>query len=213
MTGVKISALAAAGTLSGSETVPVVQSGTTKGATAAQIATYANGVLTAVANSTLATMAARTFKANVTSGSATPTDATVAQVTALLGVGNLVFVATGVNFNSANTDNAITIALPTGYTRYHIAQVRIVGASASLTTATCGVFSATAAGGTAIVASGTAITVSTASENTANNAQSLTIAAGGATQTLNFATLYFRVQTAQGSAATGSVVIALVPIP
>jgi hypothetical protein len=127
-------------------------------------------------------------------------------------VGNVVFIASSVDFNSANTDTAIPITLPIGYTRYFVTQVRIASASASLTTATCGVFSATAAGGTAIVASGTAITVSTASENTANNAQSLTVATG-ATQSLNFATLYFRVQTPQGSAATGNVIIAIVPVP
>ncbi len=117
-----------------------------------------------------------------------------------------------VNFNSANTDNAITIpTLPSGYTRYQIEGCRISGASASITTATCGLFTATAAGGTAIVTSATAITVSTASESTNNNMQSLTIN-NSTTMSFTNATLQFRVQTAQGSAATANVTLSIRPV-
>src|SRR5579871_1423819 len=49
----------------------------------------------------------------------------------------------GVNFNSATTDNAIAITLPTGYTRYAISAVTISNASHTLVTATCGVFNGT----------------------------------------------------------------------
>lgn len=128
------------------------------------------------------------------------------------GAGYVSFSITGVNFNSANTDNAITITLPAGYTRFRANLCLISHASGTLTTATCGLFTAAAAGGVAIVASGSAITVSTASENTANNVQSLSIA----TATSSFsgvATVYFRVQTAQGSAATGDVTFVLTPLP
>lgn len=116
-----------------------------------------------------------------------------------------------VNFNSANTDNAITITLPTGFTRYRMNSLIISGASASLTTATFGLFTAAAAGGTAIVASGTAITVNTASESTNNNSQ-LANGANAGTMSFTETTLYFRVQTAQGSAATASVTLFIQPL-
>lgn len=116
-----------------------------------------------------------------------------------------------VNFNSANTDTTVVMALPTGYTRYIVREVWLSGFSASGTTATCGLFTAAAAGGTAIVTSATAITVSTASEGAANNSQLLAIATG-ATQSFTSASLFFRVQTAQGSACTGNVTIVYEPL-
>lgn len=130
----------------------------------------------------------------------------------LSSAGLLQVTLTAVNFNSTNTDNVITIpALPSGYTRYQVDSCRISGASASITTATCGLFTATAAGGTAIVTSATAITVSTASESTNNNMQSLTINNTG-TMSFTNATLQFRVQTAQGSAATANVTLYIKPV-
>lgn len=122
------------------------------------------------------------------------------------------FVASAVNFNSANTDNAIAIVLPFGFTRYQVSAARISGASQTLTTATCGLFTAAAAGGVAIVTSATAITVASASDATNNNSQSLTVNNAG-TESYTAASLYFRVQTAQGAAATGTVTITVVPLP
>jgi hypothetical protein len=151
-----------------------------------------------------------TLRGNVSGGAANATDVTAAQVNGMLGVGSILFKAS-VNFNVANTDTVIPITLPAGYTRYLVAQVRISGASASLTTATCGVFTGAGGTGVAVVSAASAITVSSASENTANNAQSLTIASG-VTQTITAANLYFRVGTAQGSAATGTVTIAITPV-
>ena len=46
-----------------------------------------------------------------------------------------------VNFNAGATDTAITITLPTGMTRYRVVACSISGASATLTTATAGLFS------------------------------------------------------------------------
>lgn len=129
--------------------------------------------------------------------------------------GILAFTSSAINFNSANTDTTFAITLPTGFTRYRINAVIIDGASASLTTSTFGVFTATGAGGTAIVTSGTANTISTASENTNNNTQFATIN-NQSTQCYAVAStpnLYFRVQTAQGSAATANVTILLNPLP
>lgn len=121
----------------------------------------------------------------------------------------------GVNFNSANTDTVIPITLPTGYTRYLIAAVRISGASASLTTSTFGIFDAAAGGGSPVISSGTACTISSASDNTANNAMgpavtsptTLTRTAAG------YPNIYFRVQTPQGSAATASVTLSILAVP
>lgn len=129
--------------------------------------------------------------------------------------GVITFTLPSVNFNSANTDNAISISLPTGFTRYRISGIFISGASQTLTTATCGLFTATGAGGTAIVTAATAITVTTASADTNTGIQSLTV---NGTNTkfydlATFPTLYFRVQTAQGAAATASVVILINPLP
>lgn len=121
------------------------------------------------------------------------------------------FTVASVNFNSANTDTSLTISLPSGYTRYRISNVVISGASASLTTATFGLFTAAAGGGTAVIASGTAITVSTASEGTVNNMQT-TAPANVNTQSQNETTLFFRVQTPQGSAATATVSINYTPV-
>lgn len=119
--------------------------------------------------------------------------------------------ATGVNFNSTNTDTAISVVLPVGVTNYLVATVRIANASASISTATWGLFSATGGGGTAIEGAGQTISVTTAAANTNNNSMSAT-PTNAATQSFNFATLYFRVGTAQGSAATGDVMVTIVPI-
>lgn len=118
---------------------------------------------------------------------------------------------TGVNFNSANTDNAVAVPIPPGYSTYLVSACYICGASGTLTTATCGLFTAQSAGGTAIVTTGTAVTVSTASANTNNNTQSLTIN-NTSTQSYDFATLYFRVQTPEGTAATADVILFVIPL-
>jgi len=125
-------------------------------------------------------------------------------------IGAIAYTLTGVNFNSANTDTPIAVALPAGVSRYIIQGVRIYNPSGSLTTSTVGVFSGAGATGTAIVATG-AVTVSTAAPNTANNLQTLTLAVGSTTS-LNFTTLFFRVTTPQGAAATASVTFLIFPL-
>lgn len=122
----------------------------------------------------------------------------------------------GVNFNAANTDNAIPIVLPAGFTRFVVSQLEISHASGALTTATAGLFTAAAAGG-APIAANQAVTVSTASENTANNAQSMSVTAGAQSylpsgfSTPN--TVYFRIGTPQGVAATADVTLQIKPLP
>jgi hypothetical protein len=156
-------------------------------------------------------MATNTVKGNITGGTANAADLTFAQLWGAMKLGGMQFQATGVNFNSANTDTAIAITIPTGFTRYRISSINLSGASASLTTATCGVFPSAAGAGTAIVASGTVISVSSASENTNSNSQALTIVSG-ANISFTHTTIYFRVQNPQGSAATGNVIVNIQPL-
>ena len=120
----------------------------------------------------------------------------------------LAFTSEDVNFNSANTDTAISIVLPAPNSRYLVSSVRISAASQTLTTATVGLFTAAAGAGVAIVTGASAVTVATASENTNNNAQALTVNNAN-TQSYNVTTLYFRIATPQGAAATANVTIAI----
>lgn len=118
------------------------------------------------------------------------------------------YVLTGVNFNSANTDNSIAITLPVGVTRYFVNAVAITNASASISTATVGVFTQPTGGGIAICAT-QAITVTQSATDTTNNGMSLTVFANRLITALNDTPLYVRVGAAQGSAATADVVIVL----
>lgn len=134
--------------------------------------------------------------------------ATTAGEQARLNIGVLSACTASVNFNAGNTDTAIPFTMPTGFTRLFPFRVNITNASHTLVTATFGVFSATAAGGTAIVAGGTAITVSATTDGAVNNTQtagtigtSSFIAASLATPN----TVYFRIGTAEGAAATADV--------
>jgi hypothetical protein len=115
------------------------------------------------------------------------------------------YVLTGVNFNAATNDNAITLSLPSGTTRYLVLNCYICHASASISTATAGLFTAASGGGVAVAAD-QAITVTSASDATNNNAMALTIT-NSVTRSYTASTLYFRTGTAQGSAATGDVVL------
>ncbi len=130
------------------------------------------------------------------------------------GVGCLMAKATGVNFNSAGSDTALLITLPAGYTRFLGLRVTIFHASATLTTSTFGLFPTTGAGGAAIVGA-TANTVSASADATASNAQSVACNAVSyvvaSLTTPN--TVYFRVITPQGSAATGDVAFEYFPLP
>lgn len=117
-----------------------------------------------------------------------------------------------VNFNSTNTDNPIPINLPVGFTRYRIHQIILSGATASLSTATCGVFTAQGAGGLGVVETGTAITVTQTAGDTNNNMQSFTIVNQN-TLALIDTTLFFRVQTPEGGAALGNVTVVYTPLP
>lgn len=109
-----------------------------------------------------------------------------------------------VDFNATNTDTAIGLPLPAGVTGYRVHGIRISGATAAINAATCGVFTEPGGTGIAVVATGTPVTVTQTGPDTNNNMQSLTIVnqdiiAFGDT------TLYFRVQTPEGSSAKANV--------
>lgn len=127
--------------------------------------------------------------------------------------GSLVAKLTGVNFNSANTDNSIAIPLPSGFTRYRVSSIIISNSSlATLTTCTFGIFTAASGGGIAIVASATACAITSNTNATSGNGQAPSLALNSATSFTN-TPLFFRVQTAQGATATADVSIFYSPIP
>jgi hypothetical protein len=126
-------------------------------------------------------------------------------------IGAFSVVTAKVDFNSANTDTQVAISLPPGFTRYKLEAIIISGASASISSATFGVFPAAAGAGTAIVSTGTSATVNTANENTNNNMQVATIVNVN-TLSFNLASIFFRVQSAQGSPATATVTVVYRPI-
>jgi hypothetical protein len=125
-------------------------------------------------------------------------------------LGLLRVILMGVNFNSANTDNAIAITLPSGVSRWVCFRAFISNASASISTATAGVFTAAGGGGQTIAAT-QALTVTTASASTNNNSMSLTITNAN-TEAYTETTAYFRVVNPQGSAATADVILDIHPL-
>lgn len=124
--------------------------------------------------------------------------------------GSLRYVLKNVNFNSANTDNSLVITLPAGITRWRSSLINIGNASASISTATAGMF--TGAGGTGqTLAANQALTVNQITTNTNNNNQALALT-NGATESYTATTIFFRIGTAQGSAATADVVLVIFPL-
>lgn len=115
-----------------------------------------------------------------------------------------------VNFNAANTDNAITIVLPTGYTRYRASALIISHPSVNIGTATYCLFSAPAGGGNALIANPTTAVLTATAENTSGNSQFVATTFNGH---LNVGTLYFRTLTAQGVAATADVTLTYIISP
>jgi hypothetical protein len=138
-----------------------------------------------------------------------PNKATARSNLQIPNTGSITFTLAAVNFNAANTDNAITISLPTGYTRFTVQSVILFHPSTAMSTATFGVFTATAGGGAQLVPT-TTVAISSASENTAGNAQTTS---GTTSVTSNSATVQFRTLTAQGSAATADVSLVIRPLP
>lgn len=103
---------------------------------------------------------------------------------------------TAVDLNVATSDNALTVES----TRYRIDKLVVDNGSISLTTATAGLFTAAGGGGTTLAAD-QALSALTASAKF----DDLTLEAVCGTDVQTAATLYFRVGTPQGAAATCNV--------
>jgi hypothetical protein len=110
------------------------------------------------------------------------------------------FVYQGVDFNAGNTDTPIKIS--TVSNTYRVSSMSITNASQTLTTATIGLF--TGAGGTGTLIADTAVTVATATVGDVNSMQVLT---GPTTINTDATTLYIRVGTPEGAAATADVIV------
>lgn len=125
--------------------------------------------------------------------------------------GIYIVVAATVNMNSV-ADTQMTITLPAGFTRYRVRSIQISKASVDLTAATqvqVGLFTAAAGAGTGVLTA-TAVTVSATAESTNNNAQFITPTLANASFTN--ASLFFRVTTAHGTAATANVALEIQPM-
>ena len=120
--------------------------------------------------------------------------------------------ATGVDLNSANTDTAIAITSPTTNYRVGACVVRNKGTTASLTTATAGLFTSTGGGGLALCANQALSAITSNAIGTDANALQLTATVAARTAIAS-TTLQFRVGTAQGAAATADVYVYILPMP
>ncbi len=128
-------------------------------------------------------------------------------------VGYLISTSISVDF-SVGGDNNVTIQLPVGITRITTVQVLISGASADISAATFGLFTATGGGGTAIISSGTAITVTTAADNTNNNIQNINATNVNTESFLPVAnTIYFRIGTTAAAGRTANVQVSYRAVP
>jgi hypothetical protein len=138
---------------------------------------------------------------------------TIQNQQASLGQTIITLLRRGVNFNAATTDTSIPVLLPSGFTYYFANAARIIntGSTPTLTTATCGVFTSPGGAGSTIVAAGTSITITSNTPNVVNNAQQLTII-NGTSEYYSSGTLYFRVQTPQGTVATANVLLQIIPV-
>lgn len=122
-------------------------------------------------------------------------------------VASVKYTLRGVDFNKTSTDTPLILNLPTGAKNYVVEFIYLTNASHTLVTATVGVFSAAGGTGTTFAAD-QAITVTNGTANTALNTQALTLTPA-ATIAFNFNTLYVRVGTPEGAAATADVTVGL----
>lgn len=121
--------------------------------------------------------------------------------------GETVLARVSVDLNSTS-DQAVTLELPDGFSRYRIASAIVTNnTSANASSAVGGIYTAASKGGTAIVdAAQTYLLLTTDTRN-----QVLTISTAGV-QIMNDLTLFFSLSTPAGVAATGELIITAYPI-
>lgn len=123
-----------------------------------------------------------------------------------------------VEFGTGNTDYPIQLPLPPrGFTRYSLRSIFVSGADASLSPATCGVWTGPEMSGVLLVTSGTALTITTAADSTSGNMQVLSPVNVNTVCHLYAALvggrIFFRVQTASAVPAKASLETGLVWLP
>jgi len=101
----------------------------------------------------------------------------------------------------ANMNSVADQAIPITATKYIVRRIVVTNASANLTLAVGGFYTAASKGGTAVVANTQVYTALSASTKTLD----LTLAA--LTDVLSVATLYFALTVAQGGAATADIYV------
>ena len=127
----------------------------------------------------------------------------------MMEMGSIAVAAKAVNANVV-ADTALVVPLPPGFTRYRVTRVTCLAPSLSLSAAQAAVYTATAAGGTAVCSPQALSGLTTSTAGTAGNAIDLTLALAAATF-FTATTLYFRITTAQGAAATVDVILHIQP--
>ena len=127
----------------------------------------------------------------------------------MMEMGSLAVAAKAVNANLV-ADTTLAVPLPPGFTRYRVTRVSALAPSLSLTTAQAAVYTAASGGGAAVCSPQALSGLTNASAATAGNAIDLTLALAAAVFFVA-PTLYFRITTAQGAAATLDVVLHIQP--
>lgn len=114
---------------------------------------------------------------------------------------------------SANlvADTPLLVPLPPGFTRYRVARLTVIAdTGVPLTAAQAALYNAATGGGVAICTPQGLSGLTSTAPATAGNAIDLTLALAAATF-FTAATLFFRITTAQGSAATVDVILHIQP--
>lgn len=120
---------------------------------------------------------------------------------------------TGANMNSTG-DQAITISLPAGFTRWRLNNIFVMNASISLTTAVGGLYTATSKGGTTIIANTQTYSALTgAADNSTGGFHALTNIAAVTATIFNLSTIYLSLTTPQGATATADFYVSVTPFP
>lgn len=124
-------------------------------------------------------------------------------------VASYMVVAKAVNANLVG-DTPLVVPLPPGVTRYRFRRVTCLAPSTVLVAAQAALYNASGGGGTAICSPQALSGLTSSSPGVAGNAIDLTLALA---QSIFFiaGTIYFRITTAQGSAATLDVAIVIEP--
>jgi hypothetical protein len=125
-------------------------------------------------------------------------------------VAEYIVVAKGVNANLVGDTN-LAILLPPGFNRYRVIRVVAFNPSISLSSAQAALYTAASGGGAAICSPQALSGLTNSTPSTAGNGIDLTLAL--ATAVFHAAaTLFFRITTAQGAAATIDVALVFQPL-